>query len=157
MLRFKEFIAEEGEVHLDVDPKLALSNLDKANDDLDKVTDATFRNSAVFINAVRGTLERYGILLPAFSNMQQLSMEGETVYALGDSGMHVYMVHNLNNEGAVEGYATIVNKSDLDDLLRLKGEPDESIPDAPDSNPGKLPWYPKARRDDDSGNDNEYA
>jgi len=156
MLRFKEFINEETEVQLDIDPKLALSNLDKANDDLDKVTDTTYRNSATFVNAVRGTLERFGILLPAESSMAQLSMEGEWVYALGESGMYVYMVHNLNNEGAVEGYATIVNESDLNDLLALKGESDESIPE-PDSNPGKLPWYPKARRDDDSGNDNEYA
>lgn len=153
---FKQYFTEEEHIELEVDPKLALSNLDKVNEDLDAVTINPFMNSAIFVNAVRGTLERYGIVLPAHSNMQQLSMEGEWVYALGDSGHFVYMVHNLNDEGQVEGYAQIVDQEELDDLASLN---DDSDSDELAASPGIEPVrkYPPARRDDDSGNTAEYA
>jgi hypothetical protein len=156
---FKEFITEEHQrVEIDIDPKLALLQLDKANEDLEAVTLRPFQNSAVFVNTVRGTLERYGIVLPAYSNMQQLSLEGETVYALGSSGMFVYMVWNLNDEQVLEGYAQIVNQEDLDDLKELNASSDEGIQREP-SALKVSDWrrYPPARRDDDSGNDDEYT
>lgn len=156
MQSFKQFVAEETEIHIDVTPDLALSNLDKLNEDLDAVTAEPFVNSALFVNSVRGTLERYGIVLPAHSNMQQLAMEGEWVYALGESGHFVYMVHNLDPEGAVEGYAQIVNQEELDDLASLGGI-DTVEPEPNNKEPSEWMKYPKARRDDDSGNTNEYA
>lgn len=157
MLRFKEFLNENGMVILDVKPDLALSNLDKANEDLEKVTELPFVNSALFVNAVRGTLERYGIVLPAQSHMQQLSLEGEAIYQLGESGHYVYMVHNLDPDGSIEGYATIVDEDELKDLSELDYDNDDGF-DAPEKNePTEWMKYPKARRDDDSGNDAEYA
>lgn len=158
MLKFKEFVTEEHEVVIDVEPTVALSHLDKANEDLDLVTLQPFVNSALFVNAVRGTLERYGIVLPAHSNMQQLSMEGEYVYALGDSGHYVYMVHNLTPEGAVEGYAQIVDHEELEDLKELNDDEDAEDADVANTD-GVSEWkkYPPARRDDDSGNTDEYA
>ena len=157
MQTFKQFITEEEHIVIDVDPAYALSNIDKANEDLDAVTIEEFVNSAVFVNTVRGTLERYGIVLPAHSNMQQLALEGEYVYALGDSGHFVYMVHNLNPEGQVEGYAQIVDQEELDDLGSLD-EPDENEVDEPvKQEVSDWAKYPKARRDDDSGNTAEYA
>lgn len=155
MQSFKQFIQEETEIHIDVNPEFALSSIDKVNEDLDAITAEPFVNSALFVNAVRGTLERYGIVLPAHSNMQQLDMEGEWVYALGESGHFVYMVHNLNPEGSVEGYAQIVDQEELNDLASMGGietvDPDES------NQPSEWKKYPPARRDDDSGNDAEYA
>lgn len=160
LLRYKEFITEEEmTVAIDTDTKLLLSHLDKANEDLDSVTEAPFLNSALFVNTVRGTLERYGVILPTESNLQQLSMEGEVVYALGESGYFVYMVHNLNPEGNVEGYAQIVNEEDLNDLKAELGDydNDEEIADGETSSDvSNWAKYPKARRDDDSGNTNEY-
>lgn len=158
MLRFKDYITEEhtAEVHLDnVEPSLVLSHIDKANEDLDKVTEEPFVNSALFVNAARGTLERYGIVLPAHSHMQQLALEAEYVYAIGDSGHFVYMVHNLNPEGFVEGYAQIVDADELQDLKSMNDDWDENefVPDATE-NPRRLP---PAARDDDSGNTDEYA
>lgn len=157
MLRFKEYITEEHttEVHLDnVEPSLVLSHIDKANEDLDKVTEEPFVNSALFVNAARGTLERYGIVLPAHSNMQQLALEAEYVYAIGDSGHYVYMVHNLNPEGFVEGYAQIVDSEELQELKNLNDDwEDEEVSD------GAVPVrrLPPAARDDDSGNNDEYV
>jgi hypothetical protein len=86
--------------------------------------------------------------------MQQLALEGEYIYALGDSGQYVYMVHNLDDNGSVEGYANIVDGDELEDLKELNDdEPTEDV------EPQVSNWakYPKARRDDDSGNTNEYA
>lgn len=86
--------------------------------------------------------------------MQQLSLEGEYVYSLGDSGQFVYMVHNLDDNGNVEGYAQIVDSDELEDLIDLNAEEPSEDVEAEVSDWAK---YPKARRDDDSGNTNEYA
>jgi hypothetical protein len=154
---FKQFINEEEHIVIDVDPEYTIATMEKANEDLDAVTAEPFVNSALFVNAVRGTLERYGVILPAHSNMQQLSMEGEWVYQLGDSGHYVYMVHNLTPEGSVEGYAQIVDQEELDELAEL-GIPETVEPEPEDrTEPTEWMKYPKARRDDDSGNTNEYA
>jgi len=155
MERFSEFLKEEEYVHIDVDLKNSpLGDIEKINEDLDAVTANPFINSGMFVNSVRGTLERYGILLPAESNMQQLALEGEYIYALGDSGQFVYMVHNLDENGSVEGYANIVDGDELEDLKSLQDdEPTEDV------EPQVSDWakYPKARRDDDSGETAEYA
>ena len=155
-MTFKEFITEDHhQVEIDIDPKVALLQLEKVNEDLEAVTARPFQNSAVFINAVRGTLERYGILLPPYSNIQQLSLEGETVYALGESGMFVYMVWNLSDEHALEGYAQIVNSEDLEDL-KQQNAPEENFKEPSELKVSDWRRYPPARRDDDSGNDSEY-
>lgn len=158
MLRFKEYVTEEHTAEVDLDnvtPDYVLSHLDKANEDLDKVTEQPFVNSALFVNAVRGTLERYGIVLPAHSHMQQLSLEAEYTYAIGESGHFVYMVHNLNPEGYVEGYAQIVDADELQDLKAMNDDWDEDEVPADAETP--MHKYPPARRDDDSGNTDEYA
>lgn len=152
VLSFKEYFTENVEIHIDIDPEYALTQRDKINEDLDAVTAEPFVNSALFVNAVRGTLERYGVILPAHSNMQQLTLEGEWVYCLGDSDYYVYMCHNLDPEGSVEGYAQIVDQEELDDLASL-GE-NETV--EPNEHP-EVKKYPPARRDDDSGNTAEYA
>jgi hypothetical protein len=161
MLKFSEFLKEEeGDVNATIEVSnvdYTLSNIDKANEDLDAVTLNPYVNSAMFVNSVRGTLERYGIILPAHSNMQQLSLEGEWVYALGDSGHYIYMVHNLDDEGSVEGYAQIVDSEELEDLKALQGDDDSTAVEPDDSGPSEWMKYPKARRDDDSGDTAEYA
>jgi len=157
MLRFKEFLNEE-EQAIDIDPEFALTQVDKVNEDLEAVTAMPFVNSALFINAVRGTLERYGIVLPAYSNMQQLSLEGETTYSLANTEYSVYMVWNLDEDHGVEGYATLANQEELADLATLNDDDEDEIPtDGKPDQPTEWMKYPKARRDDDSGNTAEYA
>lgn len=158
MLNFKQFVSE-GEEHIVIDidlEKSPLGDIDKINADLDAVTLNPYVNSAMFVNSIRGTLERYGIILPAHSNLQQLSLEGEYVYQLGDSGQYIYMVHNLNPEGEVEAWAQLVDGEELEDLTSL--DTDENDVDVNNTS-GPTEWmkYPKARRDDDSGNTAEYA
>jgi len=160
MLGFKEYLNERTHVEIDVAPDAWLPQLDKLNQDLEQVTLKSFVNSALFVNAVRGTLERYGILLPPFSNMQQLSMESEVVYALGESNHFVYMVHNLDPDGYVEGYAQVIEQADLDALGTMDRLGDEEELEAHHHDP--LDDVNRMRRqvrhsNDDSGNDAEYA
>jgi hypothetical protein len=157
MLRFKDYLKESTEhyVNIDVDTKTLEVNLDTLNDELDKVTLKNFVNSSVFVNAVRGTLERFGVILPAHSNIQQLSVEGEWVYKLGDSGYYAYIVHELSPEGEVEGYAQIVDTDELDSLKKLDFDDFERQVDIRNRDP--IDPYPPARRDDDSGDNIEYA
>lgn len=159
MLGFKQYLEERDNVTIEITADSGwLPQIGKANEDLEKVTAHPFLNSALFVNAVRGTLERYGILLPAHSNLQQLSMEGEVVYALGDSGHFVYVVHNLDPNGNVEGYAQIVDQDELDSLAVMDRLPDEEEP-VDEANP--LDAVNRMRKqvrrsNDDSGNTAEY-
>lgn len=155
MLKFKEFITEQEDLTLDVDNSIVLKVVDEVNAALDLVTARPFVNSAVFMNAVRGTLERYGIVLPPSVVMPMLSTEAETVYSLGDSGMFLYIVHNPD-EGGVDGYAQIVDQDDLDDLQSMndmEGDDDEAEDEA-----AQRQWIPPDRRKaaDDGGNNDEY-
>lgn len=157
ILKFKEYITEQEELVIDTQTEVLMSQLEKANEDLDAVTEDPFVNSAIFMNAVRGTLERYGIVLPPSYTVPMLSAEAETVYTLGDSGMYLYICHNQNEDSLIEGYAQVVNQEELDDLVdmdKFASEEDEeegAISSKPD-------WVPPARaKDDDSGNDSEYT
>ena len=152
MLKFNQFIAEQEDLVIDVDAKVFVDNLSKLIDDLDSVTEKPFMNSAVFMNAVRGTVERYGIILPPGYEIPMFSLEAETVYALGDTGYYLYMAHNLE-DGAVEGYATIATQEELDYLGAAQPEEDDEEEDDMEE---KKPWIPPARRDDDSGETSEY-
>lgn len=116
MKTFKSFMTEE-ELLIQVNSGAQLS-IEKLNADLDAVTERPFVNSAVFTNAVRGTLERYGILLPPSYVMPMLSAEAETVYKLGDLGKYLYVCHDLV-DGVVDGYAQIVDEEELNDLMDM--------------------------------------
>ena len=151
MLKFKEFLYEQEDLVIDDVPNQALIQIDSINDELDTVTNTPFVNSAIFMNTVRLTLERYGIIIPPGYEVPMLSLESESAYALGESGYYVYVVHNLDDDGNVEGYAQLVNLEDLNDLM--SSEMVSSNTPEPEENRR----YPAARRDDDSGNDAEYA
>lgn len=154
MLTFKQFLEEEDNtIVIDNIPDQTMQSLDLINDTLDKITDRTFVNSAVFINTVRATLERFGIILPPEHQMAMLNTESETVYALGDTNYNLYITHDTY-EGEIEGYAQIVNDQDLHDLMNLDDDGEDEEDDSEDEQPRR--WIPPARRDDDSGNDNEY-
>ena len=133
---------------------LTMINLENVNGELDKVTEDPFVNSILFVNAVRGTLERFGIVLPPPVNMTMIELESEMVFEIPNTSHYVYMTHNLDLDGHVEGYAQIVTEDELNDLMDLDYDEDDD-----DVSPNMAPerrWIPPARRDDDSGNNNEY-
>lgn len=151
MLKFKEFITEEEDLVIDEVPEQLLTQIDTINDELEQVTEQPFLNSAIFFNLIRNTMERFGIILPPGYEMPMLSMDSETAYMLGDSGYYLYVVHNTEID-AVMGYAQIVDKTDLDDLMSSFSTDDDD-----EVVLNQTRRYPAARRDDDSGNSGEYA
>lgn len=156
LLKFKEFLNEQEELAIDLVSDLPLNNLDGLNADLDSVTENPFMNSAIFMNVVRGTLERYGIIVPQGYEIPTLSAEAETVYSLGDSGHYLYICHNRNEDSLIEGYAQIVTEDELNDLVDMDKFASEEDELESDYSSNKS-WTPPARRDDDSGNNSEYA
>lgn len=150
MLKFKEFITEQEDLVIDEVPEQLLAQIDTINAELDQITEEPFVNSAIFFNLIRSTLERFGVIIPPGYEMPMLSTDSETAYALGDSGYYIYIVHNTE-VGAVIGYAQIVDKTDLDDLMSSFSDEDNTEVYL------NKPWIPPARRDDDSGNTDEYA
>ena len=152
MQTFKQFLEEAEDLKIEIEPEQFLEKIDEINDALDAVTENPFVNSAIFMNAVRGTLERFGILIPPGYEMPTLSLDAETVYALGESDYSIYIVHNTTPDVGVDGYAAVVNKEDLDDLLQM--DPPEPL----EPMPLVTPYLRQTRRtNDDSGNTDEYS
>ena len=152
MQTFKQFLEEAEDLQIEIELEQFMEQIDSINDALEEVTAEPFINSAVFMNAVRGTLERFGILIPPGYEMPMLSLDAETVYALGESEYSIYIVHNTTPDVGVDGYAAVVNKEDLDDLLQM--DPPEPL----EPMPLVTPYLRQTRRtNDDSGNTDEYS
>ena len=153
MLKFNEYIKEQFDEMLDVDARNVEQNAESINADLDALTEKPYQNAPIFLNQLRGTLERYGIFLPASATPQFLDLGAELVYLLGESNLHLYVVYDTNDEGFVDGYAQIVSAEELKDLMSADSEDlldkeDDEIEMRPST------WY--AKRDDDAGNTDEY-
>lgn len=154
MLNFKEFLSEEEEIKLPYAPDVHVleNNLDQINALLDKVTDTIFVNSAVFFNTVRSSLENFSIIIPRGYEVPMMSMEAETSYALADTGYYLYVVHDMNDDGWIEGYAQVVDEDELTDLLNMDSEEltakDEEQRDAA-NNSGTSEYLLRVRRSDD--------
>jgi hypothetical protein len=155
MLTFNKFLAEAtADETLDVDATHVNGNFDAINADLDVLTEKSYQNAPIFLNQLRGTLERYGILLPQSATEQFLDLGAEIAYLLGNSNVHLYIVYDTNDDGYVDGYAQLVLPEELRSLMSMDSEDlldkdDDKIEMRPST------WY--AKRDDDSGNDDEYT
>ena len=159
MLGFKQYLEEKHNVTIDIKADSGwLKRVEEINADLAKVTARPFLNSPLFVNACRGTLERYGILLPSYQAVQQVSMELDVVYALGESGYYVHMVHNLDCNGNVDGHCKILTQAELDDIAgeELIPDEDEGCCDDPASDAIQRMRRQVRRTNDDSGNNDEY-
>lgn len=159
MLGFKEYLEEKHNVTIDIQSDSGwLKRVPEINADLAKVTAKPFLNSPLFVNACRGTLERYGILLPAFQAVQQVTMELDVVYALGDSGWFIHMVHNMDCNGNVDGHCKVITQSELDSIAGAELIPDEEEGCCVDPAGDAVQRMRKQvrRTNDDSGNDGEY-
>lgn len=152
MLKFKEFINEATSNVIEVDARRLEQIKDAMNAELETLTNKPYQNAPIFLNQLRGCLEKNGMLLPASATPQFLNLDAEIVYAMGSTGLHLYIVYNTNDDGYVDGYAQIVDAEDLKDLIGM--DPSDYL----DHNPIKQrpsTWY--APREDDSGDDSDYA
>ena len=165
MLKFAEFLKEAADDVLEIDDaRRLMNNKDTINSDLDVLTSRPYQNAPIFLVQLRGVLERYGINLPQSATANFLDLSAELVYALSSASsampagedtpkltdQSLYIVFDTNDDGYVDGYAQIVDKGELKDLLGM--DPTEYL----DHNPIPKQWIPPARRDDDSGNTSEY-
>lgn len=156
MLKFKEYLNEEldsGPVKIDVDSSYLENNVEALNNDFDRLTEKPYQNAPIFLNQLRGTLERYGMMIPAASTKHFLNLEAELVFNLGETDKFLYVVYNTNDDGYVDGYAQVVNREELSDLMNM------NVDDILNSDRGPIKlrpstWY--AKRDDDAGNSDEY-
>jgi hypothetical protein len=152
MLKFKEFLKEAHDEVLPIDSAWLQSNMEVMNNELEVLTAKPYQNAPVFLNQLRGFLERYGTMLPASATPQFLNLSAELVYALGDSECYLYIVYETGEDGFVDGYAQIVDNADLQDLLDM--EPEDLLGDRGEVKTRPSTWY--AKRDDDAGDTGEY-
>ena len=120
MQKFKQFINEETskqQYHIEVDSRVLENNKDAINADFDRLTANRYQNSMVFFNQVRGTLERYGMIVPPSATKHFLKFETELSFKLGDSDLFLYVVFNTIRNAYVEGYAQVVDMSELMQLM----------------------------------------
>jgi hypothetical protein len=120
---------------------------------LDQYTEKPIQNAPIFLNMLRGGLERYGMILPAAATANFLNLGAELVYKLGETPYHLYVVYDTNDDGFVDAYAQVVTADELEDLM------DMDMSDIINSDRNLLAvrhsdWYRK--RDDDAGNSDEY-
>lgn len=153
MLKFNQFITEEYEEILPVDEKYIESNLETINAELDRLTEKPYQNAPIFLNQLRGTLERYSLLLPQEATKNFMNLGAEIVYKLGELDQYLYVIYDTNDDGFVDGYAQLVTSEELEDLLDM--DSNEILDtDRDPINMRSSTWY--AKRDDDSGNSDEY-
>jgi hypothetical protein len=154
MLKFNEFLKEEySDVDvIDIDSKLLESNRASINSELDTLTEKPYQNAPIFLAQLRGCLERYGMLLPAEATANFLNLEAELVYSLGSTPLHLYIVFDTSDDGFVDGYAQIVDESELSELFDM--DKNEMLSHDPIKQRSST-FY--AKRDDDAGNNNEYG
>ena len=120
MQKFKDFINEEygmNQDYIEIDSRFLENNKDAINADFDRLTANRYQNSIVFYNQVRGTLERYGMIMPPSATKHFLKFETELSFKLGDSGLFLYVVFNTIKNAYVEGYAQVVDVSELANLM----------------------------------------
>jgi hypothetical protein len=151
MLKFSEFLKEENEDVLEVDARYLENNREALNNDLDVLTKKPYQNAPIFLNQLRGTLERYGMVLPQEATPNFLNLSAELVYSLGETSYFLYIVFDTADDGFVDGYAQVVDEEELKDLATM--DKDEMLNHDPVAMRPST-WY--AKRDDDAGNTDEY-
>lgn len=159
MKNFKDFINEEHQVdplYIEVDSRLLENNKDSMNADFDRLTAAPFQNSIIFYNQLRGTLERYGMVIPPGATKHFLNFDAELSFKLGDGPLFLYVVFNTHKNTKVEAYAQVVDESELDELMNSEDEvprEDEEEDDVEEMGDDNEDYR---KRDSDAGDTSEY-
>ena len=153
MIKFNEFLTEATDAVIEVDSRWLENNVDALNADLDALTEKPYQNAPIMLAQLRGTLERYGMLLPQSATPQFLNLSAEIAYSLGNSNYNLYIVYDTNEDAFVDGYAQIVTDDELDDLMNMDSD-NVLNTDREMSKMRPSTWY--APREDDGGNTAEY-
>ena len=77
MIKFSEFLTEATDAVIEVDSRWLENNVDALNADLDALTEKPYQNAPIMLAQLRGTLERYGMLLPQSATPQFLNLSAE--------------------------------------------------------------------------------
>lgn len=158
MQSFKEFMNEEHQIdtlRIEVDSRTLENNKDAMNADFDRLTAMPFQNPIVFYNQLRGTLERYGMVIPPGATKHFLNFDAELSMPLGDSGLHLYTVFNTHKNTKVEGYAQIVDNEELANLMNSDDAREEDEMEDDEEEMGDDNEHYR-KTDDDAGDDCEY-
>ena len=143
------------EYNLTIDSDFLFSNLELMNTELDILTQKQYQNSMIFLNQLRGFLDRFGMTIPAMDTKEFQQSSNEIVYALGNTDFYLYIVYDTSGStGYIDGYAQIVNHNDLNDLLNLNLDDEIENDGIYQNTMQAINRY--AKRDDDSGNSDEY-
>lgn len=128
MQSFKNFITEDRQnpLYVEVDSRLIENNKDAMNADFDRLTSMPYQNPIVFYNQLRGTLERYGMIIPPAATRHFLNFDAELTFKLGDSDLFLYVVFNTHKNTKVEAYAQVVDETELAHLMDSE-DPREEI------------------------------
>lgn len=155
MLKFKEYLNENAAYYapnpIEVDARRLTQICTALNAELDALTVKPYQNAPIFLTQLRGCLEKNGMILPAEATPHFLNLGAELIYKMGETEYHLYIVYDTTDDGYVDGYAQVVDQDDLADLLGM--DPSDYLGhDTIQQRPST--WY--AKRDDDSGNSDEY-
>jgi DNA primase large subunit len=170
MQNFKQFINEGlNPNYIEVDSRFVENNKDSINADFDRLTAQPYTNTMVFYNQIRGTLERYGMIMPPSATKQFMSTDGELAFKLGEEGLNLYVVFNTHKNSYVDGYVQVVDDVELDHLMSdyeedMEDEVEEEAEEVEDEEEDDMDDMEemdtmekyRKRRDDDSGNTGEY-
>jgi len=159
MLNFKTFINEDrgNSMHIEVDSSMINNNKETINADFDRLTHAPYKNSIIFYNQLRGTLERFGMLMPPEATKQFLKFENELVFTLGETDLYLYVVYNTQKNSQVDAYTQIVHEDELQQLMDSDDMDDaKEIDDDYDDDMNDYNKNYQKKMDYDSGNTGEY-
>ena len=163
MRNFKSFVDElneehdaSNEFHIEVDSRSLENNMESINQYFDSLAKHPYRNVMVFYDQVRGTLERYGMIVHPDATKHFMNFDSEMAFKLGDTMYFLYVVYNTKSNGLVDGYAQVVDEEELDHLINSGDAPnlDDDSEEDETEEMGDNENYRKT--DDDAGNTGEY-
>jgi hypothetical protein len=118
MLKFSEFIKENGGRNIPIVFISSDVNFDEINEELDECTNESVSNPYVGWLNITNTLLEHGIELPKvlFEDIQET--EEVIILNFNESEYYFYYNHMLNEESHYESFAIITDEAGLDELLK---------------------------------------
>ena len=103
-------------------PVVPIDSIDKINDFLFALAESPVRTPEEALTAVRDTLGRFGVTIPA---MYDLDPEGqEFIINLTDKDF-LYFAYSLDDDGTYAFHAEITDQDGIDEILSIDDEDEE--------------------------------
>ena len=127
------------------------SDSELINNDLDIVLSGKFANEYIIFDTIRGTLERYGIKLPAMQSTGE--SPSTTIFEFDGIEAYLFIATKKDVNGHYDAYAQIVDEDELEDMEDM----DISTEPLPNHAHATSEFLRRNRHcSDDSGNSDEY-